>query len=369
MSTYNCFFATHSHRLSCLLYNILKEHGSASDLNRAAIFKPNKEKIKKFKNCAILLLTATKNNVKLSMVHEGFDGNPENNDNSLDNPSRFKKADIQDIQINRNAFNIDANDNNIYNFYLIRHGEALHNTYKKTDKFLSFKHQRNIDTPLTQIGMIQANNVASSLLNIKIDYLFCSDLLRTRQTLSQILTARLTLQAGKMNAPNNIFVVPCSHELDSTGSDSCDGNQSSTLLTGENMTSCTLKNINLPECQNIGSYKINWKYYLNFYGGNTRSVFLTPSSKGGMSISPFTKKNKSIKLEPWTPTEKSLPENPAGRCRNTNMIKEAIQIITKEKVGGKRKKKTSKKNKTKKRGLRKRKKRHTKRKKTKHTKK
>lgn len=60
----------------------------------------------------------------------------------------------------------------------VRHGETKKNTLKLTP-------QRD-DTPLNQNGKIQARQTAELLAKIKIDLIFCSPLLRAKQTCKEI---------------------------------------------------------------------------------------------------------------------------------------------------------------------------------------
>lgn len=59
-----------------------------------------------------------------------------------------------------------------------------------------------------------------ALNNIKFNYIFVSDLARTRQTIQKILNSN-----SYHNQIKKIFVLPCSHELDFVKSGQCDGGQ------------------------------------------------------------------------------------------------------------------------------------------------
>lgn len=62
--------------------------------------------------------------------------------------------------------------NNTY--YLVRHGETIWNTLGQT--------QGHGNSPLTELGELQAENVASALSEYPIDMIYCSDLGRAVQT-------------------------------------------------------------------------------------------------------------------------------------------------------------------------------------------
>jgi len=81
--------------------------------------------------------------------------------------------------------------NNITNFYLVRHGQTEWNV-----KDLIQGHQ---DSPLTEVGLKDAKNVAEKLKNIKFDLIFSSDLLRAKRTAEIIaLEHKLEVQTNKL---------------------------------------------------------------------------------------------------------------------------------------------------------------------------
>lgn len=63
--------------------------------------------------------------------------------------------------------------------YYVRHGETDFNLYKIT--------QGQIDTSLNRTGLAQAQKLAEELKDYKIDNIYCSPLIRTRQTLEAIM--------------------------------------------------------------------------------------------------------------------------------------------------------------------------------------
>ena len=87
----------------------------------------------------------------------------------------------------------------------------------------------------------------------------------------------------------HLIVLPCAHELNYKKDGKCDGKQF--LTANENIMNCDSSR---PECQKEGGKEVNWDIYTRFYNG-TR-----------------TKSN----------SEKQ-------KCRNTDMIKQAIEYIKK----------------------------------------
>ena len=87
----------------------------------------------------------------------------------------------------------------------------------------------------------------------------------------------------------HLIVLPCAHELNYKKDGKCDGKQF--LTANENIMNCDSSR---PECQTEGGKEVNWDIYTRFYNG-TR----TKSNSGKQ------------------------------KCRNTDMIKQAIEYIKK----------------------------------------
>jgi len=151
--------------------------------------------------------------------------NPISNSNILDIGLNLKPEDMSD---------------HIYTFYLVRHGDGIHNKAKADGKKGIFGPNL-IDAELTLDGKSQAieagNKLKSLLGHTPIDYLFASDLKRTRQTLEGVLGQGILLS----NPKSNVIILPCSHELDYK-KNSCDGNQPN-IFSAENKTSCNTTNV------------------------------------------------------------------------------------------------------------------------------
>lgn len=74
--------------------------------------------------------------------------------------------------------------NNYTTFYIVRHGQTMWNKEGKL--------QGHADSPLTQEGIDQANEVAKKLKHIKFDLAFSSDLFRAKRT-AEIIAAEHNL--------------------------------------------------------------------------------------------------------------------------------------------------------------------------------
>ena len=188
-------------------------------------------------------------------------------------------------------------------FYLIRHGNAEHNNYSQ------FQLHTKYDTNCTPLGMQQAKNAGKFLGQIMksknesvVDYLFCSDLIRTRQTMINIY---LGIQnVVNITIPKNIIILPCASEVDYNLNGSCDSTTSKLKYDNENYPLCKL-NSNDKDCgfSEFGQNKllIDWRHYLIFYAGQIRSK----------SVSASNMESRTNRLH----------------CRDTNFVSIAVYII------------------------------------------
>ena len=206
--------AIHQYRLRCFL-NMLKGGNTKS-----------------FQNGAILKLIVNPGvGVTLSLVYQG------------DNRGAAKKEEkglLYKGEFNQNKIT-QPGDNNVYIFYLVRHGQAYHNILKENIK--SAKGVRKIkehlkklqhvaageETELTQQGIQQARNAGDKLLeyediqNAETIKYFVTDLLRTRQTMGEIMWKidkkneskdREESKTRVSKSDNKeMIVLPCSHEI------------------------------------------------------------------------------------------------------------------------------------------------------------
>lgn len=202
---------------------------------------------------------------------------------------------------------------NMLTFYLVRHGQAVHNT-KEYGKIF-----RKKDTSLTVIGEVMAVAAGEAINKIsqKLDYLYVSDLKRTHQTLLNIVKNIEEKNLPIITAADNtksmtITVLPCAHELKfiKDNGSPCDLNTLKLVakFTKENEMSCTKSDRILPTnaaCNLLTSevpININWNFYDTFYNESNRTdtnqtfckntsmieqcikhiIELTPAQPGGM---------------------------------------------------------------------------------------
>jgi hypothetical protein len=184
----------------------------------------------------------------------------------------FKEINIPNVMYN-------VSPGYTYVFYLIRHGQAEHNVLKGMSKkwgalAVSSAYK---DTSLTNTGVQQAIQIGQKLQVIldeqhqEVDYLFASDLKRTRQTLYYILQP---MDGDPALRHKQINILPCSEELNYTANKNCDSSQWATP--NENISLCNpfkdYAKAGLPDlCQNERGNYASWKNYNAFYGTGTRS--------------------------------------------------------------------------------------------------
>ena len=163
---------------------------------------------KRFMNCGILLMNANINNhkeINIKLVYRG-----ESDINEKREPSLYYDIDeFNNLNLKSTKLIIPVG----LNIYFIRHAQGFHNLNNTIIKKLDSIKKKYIlkDPQLTLIGNEQAKRTGQFLLNnipnitIKTLYM-CSILLRTRETISNILS--------ELNIFNqDIYVLPCSHEI------------------------------------------------------------------------------------------------------------------------------------------------------------
>ena len=202
------------------------------------IYKPGKlwgQKEQKFRlmNGAVLKITYTPKNDNLLTINLIYSGelnvkNPKEdpyliseNDRNNDNIKKYTKnpfvfEDIYGNKKNLTGYQEKPDDNNTYIIYLVRHSDGIHNKdkgfKKNTGNLFSTKY---LDAPLTDMGITQAFQsgifICEDLKNFAgVNYMFASDLYRSRQTLDVICE---TIDINNINRPNNAIIVPCIHEI------------------------------------------------------------------------------------------------------------------------------------------------------------
>ena len=285
-----------------------------------------------FKNAAVIRLVINRDTISASLIVSGtidakedkpgytyFVGSDEMGGSEVS----YTEIPFPDMSVENRVYPEVGDDT--YEFYLVRHGQADHNILKGIGKAFS-----NKDTSVTAKGEEQASQTGAILSDLIAKtpeygiplYLFGSDLRRTRQTMIQIIKTFPALSEDSMNDGEKIIILPCAHELKySTSSGKCDAGQGMMPTPNENISTCTRE-----ACRSDGwvnrSYKKlsmnksarskgqrqpydnDWSSYYDFYGDATRA----------------TRK--------WLPTCLTCAKKPAGnRCRDTDMIKEAIKSV------------------------------------------
>jgi len=196
--------------------------------------------------------------------------------------------------------------------YIVRHGVASHNVLKTKGKTSISgvpdaimgtinKSSQSIngmkDTGLVEFGehhnvkdvKTTVDNVNGHLGVNKINTLFSSDLLRTRQTMYHLLNNGLKIEFGK----HKIHVVPCSHEVAYTTFTSCDYHYTTAM---ENLVNP--KSTDPFKCNRL--FTVDWSYYDKFY------------------------KNK------WSGSRRNRMHFTGNKCNNTNMMTGIMKIIERE---------------------------------------
>ena len=266
-----------------------------------------------FMNGAVIRMAITKDGISVRLIVTGiidpsedkagytyFVGGEE--ELSSLTSSSYTKIPFPNTELDTKMYS-DLVGNNTYVFYLVRHGQAVHNTLTTYQKMMSPK-----DTSLTDKGKEQAIYTGKKLSDIILHnevafdntslFLFGSDLKRTRQTMEHL---RGQFHEDIRRDMEIIYILPCAHELRYKPSEdgNCDGSMLPTP--NENISECTRD-----DCKSDGSLKNDWRDYYKFYSGATRST------------------------RSWLPTCLTCAKKPVGkRCRDTDMISQAIDRINK----------------------------------------
>ena len=279
----NCLLITHNNILQCFIDKLSINNGQKT----------------RFKNCAILRvsLNLSEYNFTIELVYDGLLSREENAKVSLDRPyyvSFATQIDPLDVglfvpfepirgeintrtkTLNLLPFDLDnlkeKFKTDVIDFYIVRHGQAKHNEKKWNMSGFGLE----LDTTITEEGITQAINSAQELKRIlrnnSIDIVCVSDLERTRQTVLPFFNI-----LGMSIALLKMVVIPCSSELNNSGSngDCYEQSSSSSILSNksarENYPACTPEkcpNVNLRQ----GVYiVIDWSLYSLFYDNKMRS--------------------------------------------------------------------------------------------------
>jgi broad specificity phosphatase PhoE len=283
-SDINILIVSHNARMRCLLNKILG----------------NLEKIAKFQNCAIVKIQLNYNDLdtielfyegELSESEKGTKKSKKEEDKTLYFTNKNKESDpkIKYVIFSKKTLDIKTNMglNKLkkdYTIYVVRHGQAEHNTLKGIKYEKLFNYNKYLDANLTKNGEEQAMLANYKIKNIHFDYLFVSKLRRT------IETGRILL-ANNNNLIEKPIVLPCSYELNYTNKKDCDEADNGILknyFPPENISICdNIKSRSKNKCDN----DINWNYYDTFIANE--------------------KNNKAIHL----------------KCKDTNMIEQVFNYL------------------------------------------
>ena len=248
---------------------------------------PKPPKMDRFKNGCVLEFKITTSNIQVKLVYDGivdeekpdyvYYVSPSSTPDPKAAAGKYQTTLFKEINIRNVMYNVSPGYT--YVFYLIRHGQAAHNVLKGMSKkwgslAVSSKYK---DPSLTNTGVQQAIEIGQKLQvileqqNQKVDYLFASDLKRTRQTIYYILQP---MDSDPALRHKQINILQCSEELTYTANKNCDSSQWATP--NENISLCNpfkdYAKAGLPNlCQNERGNYASWKNYTAFYGTGTRS--------------------------------------------------------------------------------------------------
>jgi len=203
----------------------------------------------------------------------------------------IQEAEFTDIETTidettlQNLLNLKPSDiDRPYVFYMVRHGQAEHNVYPAVQLI------RKKDTSLTEtVGHQQAINAGIALAEIvqmyndsTINYTFCSDLLRTRETLLDMYKGIRKVNED-IQLPSKMVVLPCANELTYFKNANCDSLTSKEALArfaAENFPGCDMKQIQdtngsciqIKDPESGLTMEIDWSFYTPFYGNAFRNT-------------------------------------------------------------------------------------------------
>ena len=289
--------ATHNARIRCLL-----------DM----FFKVEKEI--RMKNCAILRFVVNQKGIDVEMIYGG-ELDPKENKAGRDyyiasqqekNPSSV----VGEIVFQKQTFPLDKlklTSDDLFDlvnvFYIIRHGQGIHN--------LPYATHMVLDTDVTKLGKQQANNAGKILYTLmkkyddyEINNTFASDLVRTRQTILGLYQGIRSIDPN-FRFPKTIILLPCSHELQYSSKGNCDKESSFFKVDARE---------NAPKCSN--------------------NTFLSQNkiSNPGSECNQVSLGNEKFVLD-WSKYMVFNNNKMRGmNCSVTNMIKIAMDIITTNKL-------------------------------------
>ena len=269
--------ATHNARIRCMLDIFFKVENEI-----------------RMKNCAILRFVVNQKGIDIEMV-SGGELDPKENKAGRDyyiasQEERNPTSNVGEIVFQRQQFpltklNLISDDlfDLEYVFYIIRHGQGIHN--------LPYATHMVLDTDVTDLGKKQAKNAGKRLYELMKKYddnelnnTFASDLVRTRQTIVGIYEGTRSIDQN-FKFPKTIIILPCSHELKYSSKGNCDKESSFFKVDArENNPKCSNSTL-LPqnkisnpssECNQVilGNEKIvlDWSNYMTYNNNKMRGM-------------------------------------------------------------------------------------------------
>jgi broad specificity phosphatase PhoE len=207
---------SHQGRISCLIHSLT-----------------GKKLEKNFKNCCIIELSIINGNITLKIVYVGDvvcnEGCSISNEQYYEEIIEF----TLDCKAQERISKLFKKNTIIY---IVRHADGEHLALKRkgifakigqniSDVFKNSEDKLLRDARLTLIGEKQAINAGEKLNNLldkkSIDFIFFSDLERTRQTIAKMLSK---IDNTKIKAKAKAIILPCSHEVGyKENGSNCDG--------------------------------------------------------------------------------------------------------------------------------------------------
>jgi len=303
----NYLIVSHNTRIRCFINTLLDANNQQLNivkkiLNIINITNQKKETEIRFQNGAVLKLTLKANSDigTLELFHSGEVTDADRL--YFDKVKGNKRIEFPKIEFDYvKSFKMDKLEKNI-NFYLVRHGEGVHNNLSTIEKGINFITRSGKDPKLTAIGIEQAKKTGEVLKEINFSKIFVSKLERTWETAYWILKDNIS----KSNVKINYIVLPCSHELTNySDTKNCDEANSGVPVGTENISNCeSILSSRIEKCDefkyNNETIKINWFYYNEFYSEKIQLY----GDFGAVQSDTYKKSN--------------------NKCRDSNMILQAL---------------------------------------------
>lgn len=284
---------SHNYRIQCLLGKLGFKLGQNINFQHGCVLKITAEQ----KQLSLKMLYVGQNELNDNKLYYSSSFNEDNHKYEVRENSKRRSVNFYPYQLfdEKTPLPIQSTSYKNHVFYIIRYA-----TYEQ--------NLRNV-----------VYEIKKDLLDYSIQHVFVSDLIRTRDTYD-MLKIYLTPPVSKANDLERVrsarikkldkkeevipevipdaIVLPCSHEITTSGTNgNCD--ETTTILNTkafDNYPNCTLDRIEKNKKNKTIHTECNadWDEYLNFY-------------------------NKKMRNSMWT--------NKRRKCRDTNMLKQAIDII------------------------------------------